>query len=197
MEPHQITYKNRRGTLYFLCRKLTKKGKSRYVFTKSPSGEKVCTIPDGYEIRESVNGIVSLGKLQNIHLLKEEIQVLEDAISRKPDSEQYRLVIKPNFIEVHQASFEREEVFGGLFPLADPKKIQEVYLSAVSYSPVMKFNLVDKTTRMFRAQRMGYRASLDGWLWLDPRDSIENLSKRLIPLLGTNKLFEIDIDFGH
>lgn len=193
MTPKQYTYENRRGTTLFLCRKPTKKGNSRYYFAKTPSGAPVYTVPEGYEVRESVNGIVTLGKQRELHLLEEEIQAVRDAISRKPDSERYRLAIKPKLIEVHQAPRGGGESFAKIFPFADPAKVREAFLSSVSYSPVMRFLLVEEESRTFRVQRMGYRARLSGWLDIGRASSIQNLSQRLIPLLGTDELFEVDI----
>ena len=195
MPSKQLSHTNRRGEKYFLCRKLTKKGNPRYYFAKSPSGEPVYTIPDGYEIRESVNGLVTLGKQRELYLRESEIQAVEDELSRKPTPEKYGLAVKPKLIEVHQAPSGGPELLAKLFPFAHPAKVREAYLNSLSYSPVMQFLLVDEETRAFRAQRMGYRAKLSGWLWIDKADSIQNLCRRLIPLLGTDELFEIDIEF--
>lgn len=141
MSSKQLSHTNRRGEKYFLCRKLTKRGNSRYYFAKSSSDEPVYAIPDGYEIRESVNGLVTLGKQRELYLRDSEIQAVEDELSKKPAPERYRLAVKPKLIEVHQAP-------------------SEAYLNFLSYSPVMQFLLVDEETRAFRAQRMGYRAKL-------------------------------------
>ncbi len=54
-----ITYTNRKGFTYYLCRGVTKTGKPRYYFAREPKDEPVEQIPDGYTISESVNGIVS------------------------------------------------------------------------------------------------------------------------------------------
>ena len=193
MSSKQYTYMNVRGETYFLCRKPTKKGNSRYYFAKAPSGDPVPAIPEGYEVRESVNGLVTLGKQRNIYLWKEEIQAVEDAISRKPEPELYRLAVKPKLIEVHQAPRGGGKSFSKLFPFAAPEKVREAYLSSVSYSPVLQFLLVEEESRIFRAQRMGYRARMSGWLDIGRADSILNLSKRLIPLLGTDGLFDFEL----
>ena len=55
-----VTYTNRKGYTYYLCRGTTKTGKPRYYFAREPKGDPVEQIPEGYEIRESVNGILVL-----------------------------------------------------------------------------------------------------------------------------------------
>lgn len=52
---------NRRGVTYHLHRR-ERNGKTRYVFTRKPGEGALDAIPDGYEVRESVNGQVSLAK---------------------------------------------------------------------------------------------------------------------------------------
>jgi hypothetical protein len=53
-----VTYTNRKGVTYTLCRIPTKTGKTRYVFVRDPTGrETVAEIPKGWEIHESVNGV--------------------------------------------------------------------------------------------------------------------------------------------
>ncbi len=59
-----VTYTNRKGRKYYLHRGVTKTGKPRYYFSRKEKGELVDEIPTGYEINESVNGIVSLAKLR-------------------------------------------------------------------------------------------------------------------------------------
>lgn len=59
-----VTYTNRKGFAYFLCKGTTKTGKPRFFFARQPKGEAVDAIPTGYEIEESVNGIVSLVKIR-------------------------------------------------------------------------------------------------------------------------------------
>jgi hypothetical protein len=60
-----VTYTNRKGTTYSLCRGVTKTGKTRYFFAREPVNEPVEKVPEGYEISESVNGVVSLAKVRS------------------------------------------------------------------------------------------------------------------------------------
>ncbi len=55
-----LSYTNRKGTTFYLCRGTTKSGKPRYYFARQPREEPVDTVPEGYSIVESVNAVVSL-----------------------------------------------------------------------------------------------------------------------------------------
>ena len=86
----QVTYTNRKGKTYYLCQGLTKKGNPRYYFAREPKDEPVDEIPEGYEIRESVNGVVSLAKERPVQILPEERAAVEAAIGQHPKARNYR-----------------------------------------------------------------------------------------------------------
>ena len=54
-----ISYTNRKGSTFFLCQGRTKTGRVRYYFSREPKGVEIDQIPSGYEISESINGVVS------------------------------------------------------------------------------------------------------------------------------------------
>ena len=97
-----IIYTNRKGVTYTLCQSVTKTGKPRYSFAREPQGEPVEAIPEGYEIRESVNGVVSLAKVRPGHILAEEVAVVAAAIQQHPRSRNYRLDVKPDRIDIYE-----------------------------------------------------------------------------------------------
>jgi hypothetical protein len=86
-----ITYTNRKGFTYYLCRGVTKTGKFRYYFDREIKGEPVEEIPAGYKISESVNGIVSLVKDRPSQILPAEIEAVKAVIARHPKAHNYRL----------------------------------------------------------------------------------------------------------
>ena len=59
-----VTYTNRKGHTYYLCKGMTKTGKVRYYFALERKDGSPDQIPEGYRISESVNGVVSLVKDQ-------------------------------------------------------------------------------------------------------------------------------------
>ena len=95
-----VTYTNRKGYTYYLCRGVTKTGKPRYYFARELKGEPVEEIPEGYEISESVNGIVSLVKARPAQIRPEEIEAVRAAVERHPKPHNYRVNVKPDRIEV-------------------------------------------------------------------------------------------------
>lgn len=79
-----ITYTNRKDTIYILCQGTKKSGKPHYYFSQNPKGVLLDIIPEGYEIRENINGQVSLGKLRVQHIRPEELAVVQQKIALLP-----------------------------------------------------------------------------------------------------------------
>jgi len=196
-----ITYTNRKGTTYTLCMGKTKTGKPRYFFSREPKDEVLDQLPAGYKITESINGIVSCTSDRPGKILADELVVVEQILSHHPSAAQYRLNVRPDRIEVHEATIQDiADVFGSLtgrgdgFPDFSPAVVQrfrERQIRKAQYSPVMQFILVDDVQRLFGAQRWCYRSSVDGWLRVDHADKLAALAARLIPRLGTETFFDL------
>ncbi len=85
-----ITYTNRKGITYYLCRGVTKTGKPRYYFAREPRDEAVEELPEGYAIGESVNGGVSLSQARPSQILPSEVAAVEAELRRLPRAHRYR-----------------------------------------------------------------------------------------------------------
>jgi hypothetical protein len=193
-----VTYTNRKGVTYYLCQGVTKTGKPRYYFAREPQGDPVEQIPEGYTISESVNAVVSLVKARPAQILPEEIAAVESAVRRHPKSHNYRVGVKQNRIEVYER---RGPDVDDLLPVirglgvtrAGAARVLQAHLDQnAQFTPEMRFILVDAERRTFRAQRMCYRGSVDGFIDLHlDWGPIEELARRLIPTLGTDRFFDL------
>ena len=97
-----VTYTNRKGITSYLCRSVTKTGRSRYFFAHEPRGEPVEETPEGYKIGESANGLVFLKKDRPAQILPAEVAAVEAAVKRHPKSPNYRVSVKHDRIEIHE-----------------------------------------------------------------------------------------------
>ena len=110
----QVTYTNRKGRTYFLCKGTTKTGKVRYYFARELKGEPVEKIPEGYKISESVNGIVSLVKDRPRLILQDEIALIEGEIARHPKGRNYKTHAKHDRIIIYEMSGPDAEGLAGI-----------------------------------------------------------------------------------
>jgi hypothetical protein len=169
-----VTYTNRKGMTYYLCRGVTKTGKPRYYFAREPKGEPVEQIPEGFKISESVNGIVSLAKDRPALIWPEEVAAVEAAVRQHPKSNKYRVNVKHNRIEVYeQVGLDAEELASALAQegLGIPglaNRLRPTMEDRAQFTPVLRFILADAERRTFRVQRWCYLGSIDDWIDVGP-----------------------------
>lgn len=194
-----VNYTNRKGMTYTLYRGESKSGKPRYYFgrTGQSQGETVTELPPGYSISESVNGVVSLVKDRPALILPEEVAAIETAVRQHPEAHRYRVAVKHNRIEVYErVGPDYATVLGdmhmvGLSRQGLAERLQDLEDRHAQYTPVLRFILLDPTRRLFGAERMCYRSSVDGWLELGQMGPVAQLARALIPTLGTDQFFEL------
>jgi len=194
-----IIHTNRKGTTYFLRRGVTKTGKTRYFFAREPGGEPVEEIPEGYEIRESVNGVVSLVKARPALLLETEILAVEKALAQHPRGRLYRLEAKDRQITVYEyVGDDPREVFQRLsgrvslpgFTEERLARFEADQLAHGRFAPVMRFTLRDDRKRRFTAERMRY-SGMAHWTPIGSYKPIEQLAREFIPALGSDEFFDL------
>ena len=190
-----VTYTNRKGITYHLCRGVTKTGKPRYYFAREPKGEPVEEIPAGWGISESVNGIVSLVKDRPQKIQPEEIAAVEAVVQRHPKARNYRVSVKHDRIEIYESTGpDPDELISGLrgggmvFPGREGE-LRALLERSARFTPVMRFILADEERRDFRAQRWCYRGSIDDWIEVGPIGPVDQLARQLIKTLGTDAFF--------
>jgi hypothetical protein len=192
-----ITYTNRKGFTYFLNKGVTKTGKWRYYFAREQKDKPVEKIPQGYQIQESVNGIVSLIKERPQLILPDESASVKAALKHHPKGKNYRIAVKKNQIIIYEgigtdmdglrAILRSEEV------KADEAKdrIEKELDRYTQFTPVMRFILDNQETRQYHAERWCYRGSVDDWIYAGYSGKVNQLAKKLIPTLGTDEFYEL------
>jgi hypothetical protein len=191
-----ITYTNRKDIKYYLCKGLTKTGKPRYYFSREQKGEPVDEIPQGFEVEESVNGIVSLIKFRPKLISYEESACVEDALEKHPKARNYRVAVKHDQIIIYENTRGDMDHFFDVFNFLglDREKLKSHLQNNMDryaqFTPVMRFILDDQETREYRAQRWCYRGRIEDWMFVGP-GKMKMLARKLIPTLGTDDFFEL------
>ena len=196
-----ITFTNRKGRTYHLCQGETKRGKPRYYFSREPSGTPLEEIPAGHEVRESVNGVVSLARVRPSQLLGEEIEMVKAEIQAHSEARHYRVDTKPKQIIIYEhvgpdlveLAMELTERLGTRVLLSEDKvqRLRELEDTSGDFTAVMRFILADSEMRHFGAQRMGYLGGVDRWIDVEYSKPLAELASRMIPTLGTDEFFEL------
>lgn len=181
-----ITYTNRRQDTYFLHRRKDKNGRLRYVFSKTRGEGAIKEIPDGYEIFESVHARVSLRKLKPPVLTRLEEKILAKILAQHTHLQGCRMQQEGQKLVFYEP---RTMDYGDGFPFRALTALSntERYLD---YDATLRFVLVDKTKRTFRAERMCYRSFVDGWMTL-AEGSLKALAETYLPHLRRESFYEL------
>lgn len=187
-----VTYTTRKGRLYYLCLGLTRTGKPRYYFAREPKETLVENLPDGYEVQESVNGIVSLIRTQPNLLSKDDITAVEAALQAHPRARRYRAFVKSRQITIYElVGPDLAELVASLGRALDRDTLERLETSHAQFMPIMRFTLTDEINHLFTAERMYFRGSIDIWIGIAYDQPIPYLVANLIPTLGTDAFYEL------
>jgi hypothetical protein len=181
-----FTYRNRKGKSYYLHARKTKGGRVRYVFARAIGDGALDEIPPGYEVRETINGQVALGKVRPRLVSESEERSVQSELERL-SLDLYRIDVKDNAIVVYEPvdgldSATAWSLLGSRLPSAAAGRGR--------YQPVLRFVLVDVETRTFRLERMTYRGE-GGWSWPLGHGKIGALARKALPHLGQESFFEL------
>jgi len=153
-------------------------------------------IPAGYEIRESVNGVVSLTKTRPREISDGEISAVMAAVRMHPKASRYRVDTKSSDITIYENigpdGLELAAELGlDTHSKNALRRIEERDRRSGQFSPMMRFILTDKQRRLFTAQRMCFLSGKDDWIYLQHDKPIAKLARQLVPVLGTDQFFEL------
>lgn len=194
-----ITYTNRKGKTYTLFRSKTKTGKYRYYFAKtSTKGEPCGEIPEGYEIRESPNGIVSLAKKRPGLFRQAEIDTIKAEVERHPKNEKYQVYVKPDRIVIYeQMGPSVDDVIGifeghGMTTSQDKEnELRDILDEGARFEGVLRFVRSSGPDRTFAVERWSYLGGIDDWIFVDSGNDLEKLAQKTVPLLGTDAFYDL------
>jgi len=193
-----IKYTNRKGVTYYLCKGLAKSGKPRYYFARKPQDEPVEQIPQGYKINENVNGLVYLAKDEPSLILQDEAAAVQKVLSKHRKSQNYRLGIRRDRIEIYELLGPDAEEILSVFraeginvSAAGIERLKDSHERRAKFEAVLRFILADAEQRTFRVERR-YYSGCGGWKRLFAvTGPIGELARQIVPKLGEEEFFEL------
>jgi len=199
-----IQYTNRTGKTYYLREGKTKTGKPRYFFAakQDGKGKAVKHIPEGFEVYEHPeNARVFLRKKRPQLITDIEKQVVKKYTDMLSSSKRYRFDCKDEYITIYESDADIENlkgIFSDLLMHTPPRPgitVDDALSFLVKstdqyYTALLRFCLVDKERRMFRAERFCFLGSTDDWIYLGGPDNLKKLAEQYIQLIGTDKFFD-------
>ncbi|MDJ0602087.1 MAG: hypothetical protein QNJ37_25005 [Crocosphaera sp.] len=199
-----IQYTNRIGKTYYLRQGTTKTGKTRYFFSGQKDGiaQAVDSFPDGYEIYEHpANTQVFLRKKRPQLITDREKQLVTKQTDALKRSKGYRVDCLDEYITIYESNIDKVHLNNLLKNFlqqsATPSGVDTddaittvVNVADRDYTAILRFRLVEPNLRRFSVERFCFRGSIDDWIYLDGLDKLDNLAKKWINMLGTDKFWE-------
>jgi hypothetical protein len=196
-KPAPANYTNRHGSTYYVHEGKTKTGKPRYFVAKTIGEGARPTLPDGFEFAESVNGVVSVRKVDASapRIPEADLAIVRTEMARHRHLRHHRVEAVKGEIVVFEPSggisledlAAASSIFGAL-----PHSF-EAQLAKLSpgtrFAPVMKF-VPQEDRGSYAVHRMTYRGR-GGWSWPLGLGPLPELARRYLKAVGTEDFFEL------
>jgi hypothetical protein len=189
-----VQYVNRKGDTYYLHEATTKTGKPKWFFSTKAEGTLAQAVPPGYEVYENHNAQVFLRREVPQLVTAEEIAVVERAVRKRAKLTYYVVEAKKDSIIVFLPNQNTEFLEGSVtsrFGITDLAKLLMEMHRYLTYSPVMKFTLVDAECRRFVVERWCFLGSIDDWFPLTGSGDLSAMVAKYVPHLGQDSYYEL------
>ncbi len=192
-----LSFTNRKGQVYYLHAGLTKTGKRRFFVAKTVGDDAVAELPAGFEIVESINGVVSVRRIDPAGPRIPDIDLarLRAELAKHPHLRRHRAdAVKGEIIVFEPVGGLSDEMAGGLMATlglttARIERARPELEKRTRFTPVMR--LVPLDGGQYALFRMTYCGE-GGWSrWALDRGPLEKLAATYVKHVGTDRFFEL------
>lgn len=188
-----LAHTNRKGVRYYLHEGRTKTGKVRYFFARSVGDGALAELPAGWEIAESINGVVSVRRHREraAKISADDLARVQAELRRHAHLRHHVAVVDRDAIVVHQPDVDLAELreTAEKFALL-PGRVEafvEDWVRRAHYSPVLQF-IRDGST--YVVHRMTYRGD-GGWSYPLASGPLDRLVREFVSKVGTGEFFQL------
>ncbi len=185
-----LEFTNRRGDIYYVKSKLTKKGNTTYYMTKKKDEDCLNSLPEEYEVFEKPDTSVMYIRQKKEKMFDaKEIGFVEKALKENEEVAAFRLDIVGNMIKIYIADLETVEGFERVMErMSVMKGRAELINKFVRFEERMR---IIKEDGEYGVKRYCYRGSIDDWVWIDGGVDLQDLAKTNIHHLGRMSYYEL------
>jgi len=179
---------NRHGITYYLHAGQTRAGRPRYFVATTSGPGALPAPPDGYQVVENINGVVSVARSRRgaPTISEQDLALVRSALAKQAARGGHQVAVSRGELVIYEprgAMSELSELFGRL-------AVARSALPPVRtrFEPVLKF--VPQGAGIFTAQRMTYRGD-GGWSHPLRTGTLASLVGELVKHLGRDSFFEL------
>jgi hypothetical protein len=188
-----VTYTNRHGEPYYLHEGRTKTGKARYFVSKGVGDGALRAMPEGFEITESINGVVSVRRTDPSrgHAPVGDLEAVRSEVARHAHLRRCVVEERGGEIFINEPEGGVDEAALGTMAAAffvSPERMGEASTPRRHrYRPVMRFS--PDAPGVYAVYRMTYRGQ-GGWHILSA-GPLAAMAKRFVAHIGKESFFEL------
>jgi hypothetical protein len=187
-----LSYTNRRGDRYYLHAGRTRTGKQRYFVAKTSGEGTLDAMPEGYEFTESINGVVSVRRIDRHgpQAPKQHVEMVRAEMGRHGQLRYYRAESVRGEIVIFEPSsgLTLEAEHASLFGFREIGSPLDRLAARTRYAPVLKFTPCGASG--YSVHRMTHRGK-GGWSWPLANGPLAKLAGRFVGKIGTEAFFDL------
>jgi hypothetical protein len=182
--------------VFYLHEGKTKNGKDRYFYSMKPDGILAAAIPPGFETYETPNCQVVLRKITPCRVSSEEMTAVWAAVRANAKVRGAYVEARGDAVIVFTPDIDVEEKTADMLarapiPIVNTRRLRTILERSQSFSPMMRFVLLDEKTREYAPQRWCFSSGIDDWVYIGGSGPLPELARRFCRHLGRESLFEL------
>ncbi|MBI4702615.1 MAG: hypothetical protein HY744_15955 [Deltaproteobacteria bacterium] len=189
--PNAFAHTNRMGDTFYLHEGRTKTGKPRYFFAKTVGDGALAEMPDGFEVSESINAVVSVRRKRAAQrqVPAADVELVRAAVKQHRHLRDHDVSVVGPAIVVFEPDTSRallEQIAVDLGRPLPESYVQE-RIRRVRFRPVMKFEPDPDGYAIFRMTYSGR----GGWSYPLASGKLPELVRQFVRHIGTDAFFEL------
>lgn len=185
-----ITRTSRTGKTYYLHTGPKRGGGTQFYFSTKSTGQLAQSLPEGFEVYETINGQIYLRRQQPKLIRDAELNCIQRRLQKPRAGHRYKTEVRTKVLTIHESGSDSgylREVAPHL-SLRERDSISERF---ASYQPILRFILADADKRLFAPERYCFRGRVDDWISIGELDTIEKLAATYLKHLGKDSFYEL------
>lgn len=154
-------------------------------------------MPEGYEIYEKPESAqVFIRKVKPTRIVPMERQLLEVSLRRLAKLDHFIVAVETRSLVVYISDAEPDAALSVMRMIApmtpsEARSTREFILSRARYEKMMRFTLMDESSRRFSIERWCFLGGIDDWYLLEGDATFAELLEKYVPHLGQESFFEL------
>lgn len=187
-----LEFRNRRGDIYYVKSKLTKKGNTTYYTTKKKDEKCLNSLPGDYEVFEQPDtSMMHIRRKKENAFGAEEVGFVEAALKKNEEVADFKLDMAGNLMKIYVIATEDVERMSEMWRdrVISEHRLRSLIQASTKFEERMR--VIKDKDGGYEFQRYCFRGSIDDWIGIDGGDDLKHLAEDNIRHLGRESYYEL------